>query len=51
MHRRWTAVGVDLDMEVIDWCIENNINNKVRADGYSRISLFQENVLQPLEAN
>jgi hypothetical protein len=50
MHRRWTAVGVDLDMEVIDWCIENNIN-KVRADGYSRISLFQENVLQPLEAN
>lgn len=46
---RRTAVGVDLDLEALDWCIENNMD-KVGADGYSRISLFHGNVLQPLEA-
>ncbi|KAJ6739339.1 hypothetical protein OIU74_004160 [Salix koriyanagi] len=46
---RRTAVGVDLDLEALNWCIENNIN-KVGADGYSRISLFHGNVLQPLAA-
>lgn len=46
---RRTAVGVDLDLEALNWCMENNIN-KVGADGYSRISLFHGNVLQPLEA-
>ncbi|CAI0398261.1 unnamed protein product [Linum tenue] len=46
---RRTAVGVDLDLEALEWCMENNIN-KVGADVYSRISLFHGNVLQPLEA-
>ncbi|XP_011046277.1 PREDICTED: uncharacterized protein LOC105140929 [Populus euphratica] len=46
---RRTAVGVDLDLEALNWCIENNMD-KVGADGYSRISLFHGNVLQPLEA-
>ncbi|CAK7329354.1 unnamed protein product [Dovyalis caffra] len=46
---RRTAVGVDLDLEALNWCIENNMN-KVGANGYSRISLFHGNVLQPLEA-
>ncbi|KAH7561224.1 hypothetical protein JRO89_XS10G0195200 [Xanthoceras sorbifolium] len=46
---RRTAVGLDLDLEALQWCMENNIN-KVGADVYSRISLFHGNVLQPLEA-
>ncbi|KAK2643618.1 hypothetical protein Ddye_025381 [Dipteronia dyeriana] len=46
---RRTAVGLDLDLEALQWCIENNVN-KVGADGYSGISLFHGNVLQPLEA-
>lgn len=46
---RRTAVGLDLDLEALEWCMENNIN-KVGADGYSRISLFHGNVLQPYEA-
>ncbi|KAM5585249.1 hypothetical protein ABKV19_004572 [Rosa sericea] len=46
---RRTAVGLDLDLEALDWCMENNIN-KIGSDGYSRISLFHGNVLQPLEA-
>lgn len=46
---RRTAIGLDLDLEALDWCMENNIN-KIGADGYSRISLFHGNVLQPLEA-
>ncbi|KAM1255700.1 hypothetical protein ACFX1Q_029946 [Malus domestica] len=46
---RRTAVGLDLDPEALNWCLENNIN-KVGSDGYSRISLFHGNVLQPLEA-
>ncbi|KAF5751608.1 hypothetical protein HS088_TW02G00623 [Tripterygium wilfordii] len=46
---RRTAVGLDLDLEALNWCMENNIN-KVGGDGYSRISLFHGNVLQPIEA-
>ncbi|KAK8641357.1 hypothetical protein V6N13_010768 [Hibiscus sabdariffa] len=46
---RRTAVGLDLDLEALQWCLENNIN-KVGADGYSRISLFRGNVLNPQEA-
>ncbi|XVF46899.1 hypothetical protein PTKIN_Ptkin03bG0065100 [Pterospermum kingtungense] len=46
---RRTAVGLDLDIEALQWCLENNIN-KVGADGYSRISLFHGNVLKPREA-
>ena len=46
---RRTAVGLDLDLEALQWCMENNVN-KVGADGYSGISLFHGNVLQPLEA-
>ncbi|XP_031286011.1 uncharacterized protein LOC116144708 [Pistacia vera] len=46
---RRTAVGLDLDLEALEWCMENNVN-KVGADCYSRISLFHGNVLQPLEA-
>ncbi|XP_010943707.1 uncharacterized protein [Elaeis guineensis] len=46
---RRTAVGLDLDLEALNWCLENNLN-KVGADGYSRISLFHGNVLQPHKA-
>lgn len=42
-------MGLDLDLEALEWCMENNVN-KVGADGYSRICLFHGNVLQPLEA-
>lgn len=47
---RRTAVGVDLDLEALIWCLENNVY-KFGADGYSRISLFHGNVLQPFEAS
>jgi hypothetical protein len=40
-------VGLDLDLEALNWCMENNIN-RAGADGYSGISLFHGNVLQPL---
>ncbi|KAL5579903.1 hypothetical protein UlMin_012345 [Ulmus minor] len=46
---RRTAVGLDLDEDALSWCLENN-TSKIGADGYSRISLFHGNVLQPLEA-
>ncbi|CAN1171430.1 hypothetical protein LINPERPRIM_LOCUS7963 [Linum perenne] len=46
---RRTAVGVDFDIEALKWCMDNNLN-KFGSDGYSRISLFHGNVLQPLEA-
>ncbi|XP_021656514.2 uncharacterized protein LOC110647129 isoform X2 [Hevea brasiliensis] len=46
---RRTAVGVDLDLEALNWCMENNVS-KIGADGYSRMSLFHGNVLQPFEA-
>lgn len=45
---RRTAVGLDLDAEALNWCMENNMN-KIGADVYSRISLFHGNVLQPLD--
>jgi hypothetical protein len=46
---RRTAIGLDLDLEALNWCMENNLN-KIGADGYSRIYLFHGNVLTPLEA-
>ncbi|KAK9726985.1 hypothetical protein RND81_05G250300 [Saponaria officinalis] len=46
---RRTAVGVDLDLEALMWCMENNFKN-VGNDNSSRISLFHGNVLQPREA-
>ncbi|RDX82303.1 hypothetical protein CR513_36921, partial [Mucuna pruriens] len=46
---RRTAVGLDLDLEALNWCMENNIP-KLGADGFSRISLFHGNVLQPLKS-
>lgn len=46
---RRTAVGLDLDLEALDWCLENNLT-KIGADGYSRMFLFHGNVLQPREA-
>lgn len=46
---RRTAVGLDLDVEALDWCLENNVN-KVGADLSSRIFLYHGNVLQPHEA-
>ncbi|WJX44012.1 hypothetical protein P8452_31044 [Trifolium repens] len=46
---RKTAVGLDLDLEALNWCLENNIP-KIGADGFSRISLFHGNVLQPLQS-
>ncbi|XP_055831637.1 uncharacterized protein LOC129900647 isoform X2 [Solanum dulcamara] len=36
---RRTAIGLDLDIEALDWCMENNVN-KVGADVSSRIFLF-----------
>lgn len=44
-----TAVGLDLDLEALNWCMENNITS-VGADAYTQISLFHGNVLQPLDA-
>lgn len=46
---RRTVVGLDLDLEALQWCIENNMP-KVGPDGFSRISLFHGNVLQPLQS-
>ncbi|KAH6773047.1 S-adenosyl-L-methionine-dependent methyltransferases superfamily protein [Perilla frutescens var. frutescens] len=46
---RRTAVGLDLDVEALNWCLENNIN-RIGLDVSSRISLFHGNVLQPLES-
>ncbi|KAF0919886.1 hypothetical protein E2562_032164 [Oryza meyeriana var. granulata] len=43
---RRTAVGLDLDLESLEWCLGNNLS-KIGADGYSRILLFHGNVLQP----
>lgn len=47
---RRTAVGLDLDLEALSWCLENNID-KISSDWRSRISLFHGNVLHPSEAN
>ncbi|KAL9659276.1 hypothetical protein QQ045_024081 [Rhodiola kirilowii] len=46
---RRTAIGLDLDLEALEWCLENNVS-KIGSDGYSRISLFHGNVLQPGES-
>ncbi|KZV47161.1 hypothetical protein F511_05212 [Dorcoceras hygrometricum] len=46
---RRTAVGLDLDVEALNWCIENNVN-RIGADICSRITLFHGNVLQPLDS-
>lgn len=46
---RRTAVGLDLDVEALNWCLENNAN-RIGADVDSRISLFHGNVLQPLQS-
>lgn len=46
---RRTSVGLDFDLEALDWCIENNVN-KVGTDLSSRIFLYHGNVLQPQEA-
>ncbi|CAH9070849.1 unnamed protein product [Cuscuta europaea] len=46
---RRTAVGLDLDIEALDWCIENNLNN-TGTDVSSRAFLFHGNVLRPLDA-
>lgn len=46
---RRTVVGLDLDLEALNWCMESNIP-KVGADGFSRMSLFHGNVLQPLQS-
>ncbi|XP_057534109.1 uncharacterized protein LOC130812602 [Amaranthus tricolor] len=46
---RRTALGIDLDLEALIWCMKYNVN-RVGNDNCSRISLFHGNVLQPLEA-
>lgn len=46
---RRTAIGLDLDLESLEWCLENNLS-KIGADGYSRMLLFHGNVLQPMES-
>ena len=46
---RRTAVGLDFDLEALEWCMDNNIS-KLGADVYSRMSLLHGNVLTPLDA-
>lgn len=46
---RRTAVGLDLDVEALNWCMENNVN-RIGADICSRITLLHGNVLQPLDS-
>ena len=46
---RRTAVGLDFDHDSLEWCLENNMS-KIGADGYSRLLLFDGNVLQPNES-
>ncbi|XP_057806199.1 uncharacterized protein LOC131021124 [Salvia miltiorrhiza] len=46
---RRTAIGLDLDVEALNWCLENNVN-RIGPDVCSRISLLHGNVLQPLES-
>lgn len=47
---RRTAVGLDLDIEALNWCMDNNVN-KIGADVYSRVFLFHGNVLEPLQSS
>ncbi|KAH9321709.1 hypothetical protein KI387_016348, partial [Taxus chinensis] len=44
---RRTVVGVDLDVEALKWGLKNNVD-KVGVDAYSRICLFNGNVLHSL---
>uniref|UniRef100_A0A1J3JXF2 Uncharacterized protein n=1 Tax=Noccaea caerulescens TaxID=107243 RepID=A0A1J3JXF2_NOCCA len=46
---RRTAVGLDFDLEALEWCMDNNIS-KLGSDVCSRMSLLHGNVLSPLEA-
>ncbi|EES01784.1 uncharacterized protein LOC8058944 [Sorghum bicolor] len=46
---RRTAIGLDLDLESLEWCLEHNLS-KIGVDGYSRMLLFHGNVLQPKDA-
>lgn len=46
---RRTAIGLDFDLEALEWCMDNNIS-KLGADVYSRMSLLHGNVLSPLES-
>lgn len=46
---RRTAVGLDLDLEALNWSMENNVC-KLGLDGCSRVTLFHGNVLQPHQA-
>ncbi|XP_068664069.1 uncharacterized protein [Aristolochia californica] len=47
---RRTAVGLDLDLEALLWCLDNNMN-RIGSTGSSRLSLFHGNVLQPVKAS
>ncbi|KAG9455069.1 hypothetical protein H6P81_007973 [Aristolochia fimbriata] len=47
---RRTAIGLDMDLEALLWCLDNNIN-KIGSDSSSRLSLFHGNVLQPDKAS
>lgn len=46
---RRTAVGLDFDLEALEWCMDNNMS-KLGSDVCSRMSLLHGNVLSPLEA-
>ncbi|KAL6537919.1 hypothetical protein OROHE_012206 [Orobanche hederae] len=46
---RRTALGLDLDVGALNWCLENNVN-RIGADVSNRLSLLHGNVLQPLES-
>jgi hypothetical protein len=46
---RRTAVGLDLDLESLEWSLENNLR-KIGGDVDSRILLFHGNVIQPKDA-
>lgn len=44
-------MGLDLDVEALHWCLENNSTNiGSSSDCYSRLSLFHGDVLHPQEA-
>ena len=41
---RGTTVGLDFDCESLEWCLGKNMS-KTGVDGYSRLLLFDGNVL------
>lgn len=43
-RKKNTAVGVDIDPEVLDWAKKNNLS-KLSSDAHSRITLLKEDVL------